>query len=355
MSRTVKHFSLLRIGATELRVISEVEDGVLPMIQIEEQIIQSYSQQMHWPHAWVMFFVLDDFGPLLRQLRVSASKANLGAAGYDLSPRSLEALGSRPMVNIYDMANLSGCNIYVNHQAMLRAGYWHDAAAITGLLAHEHAHPLAENDTTRASRALRLKVEPCLAPCPPLEMRFTQITGLLAGLVEKLCIFAGREIFTNQVTIEGGFASELARLNLRNLSALVDNLAGRQQLVQQLQAEVDRGDLTPDEVELLLLIGDLEIHLPLALEIAPFHRAGRSAEAHELEARLEKSVFPHLHPLVGPLYAVVEAACRRLPADGTPAELAGWGRNTLDILVGALAEKGLNLQARLLVEPGAGQ
>ena len=43
MARTVKHFSLHRIAGTELRVVADVEDGVLPVIQVEEVVIRGYA------------------------------------------------------------------------------------------------------------------------------------------------------------------------------------------------------------------------------------------------------------------------------------------------------------------------
>ena len=48
MTKPIKHFSLHRVAGTELQVVSDVESGVLSLIQVEEQVIQSYARQGAW-------------------------------------------------------------------------------------------------------------------------------------------------------------------------------------------------------------------------------------------------------------------------------------------------------------------
>ena len=181
MARTVKHFSLHRIAGTELRVVADVETGVLPVIQVEEAVIRGDAQQGLWPHRWVTLFVLQDLQPLVRYLTPTPSLPPAGGGSKGESPAfppgGAAALDYRPVINVYDLADLTGCHVFVNQKAMLREGYWDDALAIQGLLAHEHAHPLAENETTRASRQLRFTISDCRLPIahPGIENRKSKI------------------------------------------------------------------------------------------------------------------------------------------------------------------------------------
>jgi hypothetical protein len=257
-------------------------------------------------------------------------------------------LDHRPVVNVYDLADLSGCHVFVNRQAMVKEGYWEDPLAIQGLLAHEHAHPLAENETARASR--RLQVELSLeGPPSTFEIRNSkfEIRTLLTLLADKLCLYAPREIFANELAIRSGFGSALLHLDRRTVTNAGRSVAGRKDLRQQLQQEVSRGNLTPSAADLLLLIGDLKGYLDLALEVAPFYRTGREADARKLEMVLEAEVLPHLEPEVTQAYTALRDQYRALRADLTSAELLAWGEGVLNILAETLAQKGLNLQYRL--------
>ena len=89
MARRVKHFGLHHVAETELRVVADVEEGVLRVIQIEEAVIRGYAQQASWPHHWVTLFVLQDLQPLARQLRRLASP---GAEGEPLDGAEGEPL-----------------------------------------------------------------------------------------------------------------------------------------------------------------------------------------------------------------------------------------------------------------------
>ncbi len=146
---TIRHFALHRIDGTELRVISDIETGVTSIIEVEEAVLRRYVAEPAWPHHTVSLFVLSDLGPLQRQLARSAK----------LPPGGIEGLGLRPIVNVYDLANSNACHVFVNQTAMLKEGYWGDRLSETALLAHEHAHPLAENATTRASRQVTIAVQ----------------------------------------------------------------------------------------------------------------------------------------------------------------------------------------------------
>jgi len=378
MARTVKHFSLHRIAGVELRVVADVEDGVLLVIQVEEAVIRGYACQetrflqengfltRPWPHRWVTLFVLQDLQPLVRQLRPSEREAGgvereANAPHSTLhDPRTLPpggaaALNHRPVVNVYDLADPAGCHVFVNRQAMVKEGYWDDALAIQGLLAHEHAHPLAENETTRSSRCLQVELLIADGSQRPLSIGHRpsaisyqpKVHRLLTLLADKLCLYAPRELFANEITIRSGFGEALLHLDRCTIAHASYGVAGRGELLRQLQQEVTQGNLTPTAAEVLLLIGDLKGYLDLALEVAPFYRAGKESDAQKLEAALEMAIFPHLEPQVGRAYTALRQQYIALRADLTPAELTAWGEGVLDVLAKALVEKGLALQYRL--------
>ena len=346
MARTVKHFSLHRIAGTELRVVSDVESGVIPFIRIEEEVIGRYAGFPQWRQESITLFILRDLEPLTRQLSPAAG----------LPPGGLNGLGHRPIVNLYDLKNPVSCHIFINQGAMEKEGYWSDQDAIMALLAHEHAHPLAENETTRASRQLgfaisdfgfQMEIESPKSKTRP-ELR-RRIENLLTLLADKLCLYAPRELFANEMTIRSGFGEVLFHLDRLTLANASHSVAGREDLQQQLQQEVASGNLTLQGVGLLLLIADLKGYLDLALEIAPFYRTGRESDARELEAVLEAEVFPHLEPVVARTYTALREQYIALRADLTPPELMAWSQGVLSLLTEALAQKGLTLRYRLQI------
>jgi len=353
--RQITHLSLHRVAGTELRVISDVEQGVLPLIQVEEGVVRIYAQKALWPHRWVDLFILQDLGPLVSQLPVRA----------DLLPGGGAALAHRPLVNIYDLADLSGCHVFINRQTMEKEGYWDDPTAVQGLLAHEHAHPLAENETTRASRRLQAKLwyemkneaaemvkgerkaESVSSVAPP-----SRILGLLDLLIFKLLLNAPREVLANEVAIRCDFGEALLHLDQRNVDHAGRSVTGRADLYQQLQERESQGSLTSGMADLLLLIGDMDGYLDLALEVAAFYRAGRQSDAQGLDAQLQTNVFPHLVPEVPRAYADLCQQYIALRADLIPCEMMTWGEAVLSILAKALASKGLVLNHRLEMAQG---
>ncbi len=286
------------------------------------------------------------------------------------------------MVNVYDLADLSTCNIFVNRREMMTQHYWEDAQAMRGLMAHEHAHPLAENEITRASRQIHFQVldgrvttpQP-RAPCRNRDYhaetgttsprastgttsetgnRLSKIPRVLDLLGEKLSLLAPREILTNEMTIQSSFSEDLLHLNLCNMDNAGASIAGRTALAQHLQQEVAQGDLTEQETGLLLLVGDLNGFLPLALEIAPFYRAGKPDEARALEQILETRVFPFLDPLAVKCYMDLRDHYIALSAPSAPSapsagnlplsEMVAWSNTVLQILCQALMVKDYSLQ-----------
>jgi hypothetical protein len=285
-------------------------------------------------------------------------------AGHFISHENTEALDRRPIVNVYDLANLTGCNVFVNRRAMVEQGYWDDPLALRGLLAHEHAHPLAENETSRASRQLRLEIQweveepghrsdaktptrysvPAVTLPPRHRIPMLKVLTLLA---EKLCLYAPREIFANEVTIQSGFSDSLLYLNLRNVNNAGRSIAGRDTLAQQLHHEVAQGNLTLEAADLILLVGDLNGYTDLAMELAPFDRAGKTTAANSLDTALQTTVFPRLDRLVPQVFAELRDRYIGLRTDLIGADLLSWSLGVLDILVRVLAEKGLKISYRL--------
>lgn len=365
MDRPVRHFSLHRLAGTELRVVSDIDAGVIPILRVEEEVIRGYAARTAWPHRWVTLFILQDLQPLIRQVPERTS----------LPPGDAAALDYRPVVSVYDLADLTTCHVFVNQTAMAKEGYWDDCLAIRGLLAHEHAHPLAENGATRASRRLMARLSWEMREPVALEVTSgrersdaassgtltrtsetaqvkalgapweARVDRLLAVLVDKLCVYAPREIFANEAAIRCGFEEALLHLNRRNVVSAARSVEGREVLRRHLEGEaVDQRTLPPFGVDLLLLIGDLKGYLDMALEVAPFYRTGRAADARELEASLRAAVFSALEPEVIRTYEALRDRYIALPADASPTELATWGEGAVEVLAKALRARGLALR-----------
>ena len=145
MEQAVPRFEVHKVAGTELRVVSDVDGAVAHVVGAEDDVVCRYVARGLWRHEWVDLFILRDLQVLAEHLQ--------NAVG--LPPGGSRALDRRPVVNAFDLADLSGCHVFVNHRVMVEEGYWEDPQAVRALLAHEHAHPLSENATVAASRALR--------------------------------------------------------------------------------------------------------------------------------------------------------------------------------------------------------
>ena len=133
--------SQTRVSGTDLTVVTDVADAARA-VDVEKRVIEGYAADAAWPHREVTLFVLDGLEPLVRQLR----------AAERVPVEDARELPDKPMVNLYDAANPGPCYVFVNRPVLVREGLWEDALALEGMLAHEHAHPLSENPTTRAAR-----------------------------------------------------------------------------------------------------------------------------------------------------------------------------------------------------------
>ncbi len=346
--RTVKHFSLHRIAQTELRVVSDVEAGVIPLIRVEEQVLTRYVANPQWQQKVVTLFVLRDLEPLISQLDQKAA----------LPPGGLSSLHHRPIINVYDAANPTACHIFINQRDMEKENYWDDYEAVKALLAHEHGHPLAECETTRAARLVEITLHTRCAVnlfrrhAPPEKIREWQdkIEELVNGVVETLCVYGPREVFANDVAIQTGFADALFYLDTENVRRSVASIQTRRTLLEQLRGEMQAGEvLTENAVALLVSIADMKGHLDLVLEIAAFYRQEKRREADQLEGAFLKDVIAHLEPEVGGAYQALRENYVGFPTDLTPEQLVLREKRLLAILDRALRAKGLALDYRVKV------
>lgn len=336
--RPIKHFTLHRLNGVELRVVADVEAGVLSLIQVESEVVTQLAKDARWKHKTVTLFVLSDLSPLQRQLQALGRLP----AGY----QELGDLLAKPVVNMYDLAAPTACHIFVNHEKMVAAGYWHDLLAIQGLLAHEHAHPLSECAATETVRQLQLTLQLQLAAewAADAEQAATwsaRAEAQLLALAKLICLIGPRELFTNEIAIAAGFSKALLHLNRINLRLMVAGLAHRPLLQAQLTLQRDAGRLSQAGADALSLIGDLQSSLPLAMEVAAFQRQGYQEEATHLMDKLQKELFPHLDSVVESLFGEICEKYTQLSAAASASEIAEFVRGQLDLLAAQLAERSI--------------
>jgi hypothetical protein len=125
------------------------------------------------------------------------------------------------------------------------------------------------------------------------------------------------------------------------------NISDRKDLASHLQQEMVEKDLTLEGVNLLLLVGDLNGFLPLALEVAPFYRTGREKDAKSLEEVLETTVFPYLDPVAVQTFMALRDIYIALPDNLTLLSMKTWCSEVLDVLFRGVADKGMALPHRL--------
>lgn len=349
-SRTIQYFSTQQLPGVELRAVAddqvaEHEKELLALIEVERQVVTRLAQTAHWPHRTVTFLILSDLTSLQSQLQA----LDLQPVGAQLD--QMDELLTHPVVNMYDLANPSTCHVFVNRQAMISAGYWNDTLALEGLLAHEHAHPLAECAATKAVRQLQITLALQLAqPWSPngpaanegLPQWADHAQRQLNTLVRTLVLLGPREVFTNEIALATGFVQPLLHLNRQNVKNLVANLAHRPTLQRQLAGAVRAGRLSFVGAAALALIGDLQGHLMMALEVAAFQRRGEQQASEELLVELDK-VFSQLDPIVGPLFQKLCAGYIRLSTTASPQEMAKFGQEQLSLLAKALRQQSLYL------------
>jgi len=332
MSNAIEHFSRCRVEDTTLQVMADLQRDLDRLIHEEKSVIRHYVRLGNWPHKRVNMFVLENLQPLAAQIKGATKLSSVIANDID----------RRPMVNVYDAADLSECAVFVNRGALERDGVWNDDVALRALLAHEHGHPLAENETVQVARELSVEVKvegraPTAAVGPILDL-----------LADRLCVHAPQEVFANELAIRAGFADALFHLDKDVIDKARSSVSGRPSLVQSLEQQASERKLSVDEAAALLLVGDLQAHLSFALETAPFLRAGHRQQAEALEAALIEGALSHLDPAVAPLYKKLRDHYLQLRTDLTAAEMKAWSSEALGYLADALQERHLRVRFALI-------
>ncbi len=345
IDHTIKHFALHRIGGLEWRIISDIESGVIAITEVEEEVLTRFVALPQWPHSVVSFFVLQDLGALQRQLEARLQRSD-GSAAIEhsaLPAGGIAALAHRPVVNLYDLADPQTCNVFVNQMAMKEAGYWGDRLAEAALLAHEHAHPLVENATIGATRrtALHLKAGSRIPVSRSnTDVWMERIGGIITNLAERLCLYAPREVFTNDLVIRAGLSDALCYLDRITIERSLQAIQGRQALAAGLRAEpslTDAGRL------ILMLLADFQAHLEMSFELASFRRERAESCVRELDALLRKRLFPNLAPAVGQAFSSLSKRYVQLTPNLTGDQFVRFAQSILAILAEVLAASGITL------------
>jgi hypothetical protein len=331
MTNAIEHFSRHRVENTILQVMADRPCDVDRLIREEEAVIRHYVRLGNWPHQRVNMFVLEDLQPLVLQIKGATALSTVVANDID----------RRPMVNVYDADDLAECAVFVNRGALEHDGLWHDDVALRGLLAHEHGHPLAENETVQAARALSVKV----TVDGPIATAVAPVIDLLA---DRMCVHAPQEVFANEMAVRAGFGNALFHLDRKMVDKAKLSVVWRSSLAQNLEQRVVARKLSAEHAAALLLVGDLQAHLVFALEIAPFLRAERRHQAEALEAALVEGVLSHVDPAALSLYEQCRDHYLLLRTDWTAGETKKWSGEALDILSGGLRKQHLQVRFALV-------
>ena len=179
-----------------------------------------------------------------------------------------------------------------------------------------------------------------------------QILHLLA---DRLCVHAPQEVFANEMAIRAGFGDALFHLDKDVIDKARLSVSRRPSLVQSLEQQATEQKLSADQAAALLLVGDLQAHLPFALETAPFLRAGHRQQAQTLEAALIEGVLSHLDPAVLPLYEKMRDHYLKLRTDLSSAEMKAWSSEALGFLADGLRERQLWVRFALVRARSGGE
>lgn len=332
MSNAIEHFSRTSIDGTTLQVMADAQQGLARLIEEEQSVIRHYARLGNWPHKRVNMFVIENLKPLVAQIKRTTAVSSIVAEDVDC----------RPMVNVYDAADLSECAVFVNRGMLERDGTWCDDLALRALLAHEHGHPLSENETVHAARELAVEVS------EDGEASKAAVGEILHLLADQVCLHAPQEVFANEIAIRAGFGSALFHLNRDAVAKSRLGVSKRPTLVQSLDKRVAHGKLSADHAAALLLVGDLQAHLGFALETAAYLRAGHPREAKGLEEALSEGVWVHLDPAAKRLYETLREHYRCLKVDLTPAQTKAWAGEAVAFLADVLRQKNLPIRFKVI-------
>jgi hypothetical protein len=350
MARAVPQVLQHRSTSTKLQVVCDSAAGLEAFASIEKKVIAGFERKGGWPHKQVHLFVFETLQPLVEQIKqATAAAANSRTKPGALAKtraeasRHIEELDRKPMVQVYNLANLAECSIFVNRRRMIALGLWDDELALEGLLAHEHAHPLAENETTRAARKLRLSVQAESLP-EGLESQEKQLCHSVGTIIEELCLHAPHEVAANELAIHAGFGEALFHLNCLGLTNGRAGLAEYTSLKTKLAAEVKARRLSTKGMALILSMASIEAHVRMALESAAFFRAGDDGRAAALDSLIEEEVFKHVEPEAGILYRFFCDRYAALKPDLDDSGVRIWMRESCTPLIEALRKRGASFK-----------
>jgi hypothetical protein len=348
MIGAIEHVSRHQVSGGELQVVADAEKGVEELVEAEKRVASGFLRHGGWPHKRVNLYVFQSLQPLAeRLLRLRR-----------LSDESARRLDHAPMVHVYDEDDLDECSVYCNRSLMLLHGLWEDAAALEGLLAREHARPLAMNAMARAARGLTARLVSidvaARRPGPaaragaigyarlvrpgPAVRRL--IHDSLLNLARELCVKAPREVFSSEHAVRAGFGPSLLRLSLLGLAQGRSGMVERAALVSELRSEVDERRLSEREMALLLLAASAEAHLRTAIETAAFARAGCLNEASAVEELAEARVFRRVEPETGALYRKLYESYLALTPTADAEAARDWASAAFLPLIQAFAGRG---------------
>jgi hypothetical protein len=320
----------------ELIVVVDDEGGVERLITAEQRVARVYAAHGRWPHSRVNLFVFETLQPLIDQLR----RASRTLGESEAIAAAASGLDRKPMVQIYNLADLAQCSIFVNRSLMMRLGMWDNDQILEGLLAHEHAHPLSDNGTTRVARTLQAAL---------VERQSTNSSALPAGgpvqqalgtLAHELCVHAPHEVFANEFAVRAGFGDCLFALNRMSLNDGRAGLAARAALADRLQIEVAAGRQSEDGAALLLLLASIEAHARVALETSAFARAGNLDDARALEDLLWQEALSKVEAEAGSIYRALHASYLALKPDMDETAVRAWAEKTFEPILIAIAGYG---------------
>lgn len=349
MARSVPQVLRHRSTSTKLQVVCDSATGLEDFAAIERKVIGGFERRGSWPHQQVNLFVFETLQPLVEQIKQATAPARgkqkpgaLGKARAEAS-RHIEELDHKPMVHIYNLANLAECSIFVNCRRMIALGLWDDELALEALLAHEHAHPLAENGTTRAARGLKALVQVERLP-ELLETQEKQLCHSVETIIEELCLHAPHEVLANELAVLAGFGEALLHLNRLSLTGGRAGIAEHAALKARLTAEVKAGRASKKGMALMLSMASIEAHVRMALESAAFTRAGDLVRARTLDGLMEEEVFKHIEPEAGALYRYYCARYATLKTDMDANGAIAWMREGCAPLIDALHKRGASFK-----------
>lgn len=333
MSNAIEHFSRTRVDDTALQVMADTQEGLARLIEEEHSVIRHYVRLGNWPHKRINMFVIENLEPLVAQIKRTIAVSSIVAEDVD----------RRPMVNVYDAADLSECTVFVNRGMLERDGTWGDDLALRALLAHEHGHPLSENETVHAARELAVEIS------ENSEVSTALVGDVLQLLANQICLHAPQEVFANEIAIRAGFGSALFHLNRDAVEKSRLGMSKRPTLVQSLDKRVAAAKLSAEHAAALLFVIDLQAHLGFALETAAFLRAGHPRETKALEELLNDGVWVHLDPEAKRLYETLREHYRRLKVNLTPAQTKAWAGEVLAFLAEVLQQKNLPIRFKVIL------